>query len=216
MSPHQEHLAIKLWSIFSKGPNLFKEVQDLVLSCKPATYGSRENLIRRMVKEQESLEDWLVLTGQHKSGTARHTAQELAEGAATLLQDHKSENLGAEQSVIGRTLHGTYVLCCLIQMRLLYALSPSKFPELETACQTLARGVFPENVYPMYTEDERLMGGFFMSEVVWMAKAVMDTGEIWTQELEQITPEYTTDGSGMIEAWKFRAWCKAVGRKVVE
>lgn len=168
-----------------------------------------------MVKEQGCLEDWLVLTGQHKSDTARHTAQELAQGAATLLQDHKNENLGAEQSVIGRTLYGTYVLCCLIQMRLLYALSPSRFPELETACQTLARWVFPENVYPMYTEDERLMGGFFMSEVVWMAKAVMDTGGVWTQELEHPTSEHTTDGTGMIEAWKFKAWFKAVGRKVV-
>jgi hypothetical protein len=78
VSPHQEHLAIKLWSIFSKGPNLFKEVQDLVLSCRPAPCGSRENLITQMVKEQGGLEDWLVLTGQHKSDTARHTAQELA------------------------------------------------------------------------------------------------------------------------------------------
>lgn len=177
---------------------------------------AHKDLINEMIKEQERLKEWLTLAEQHQYGTQDNRWQGLARGAAVLLQDYKNKTSSTKQAIAWRMLYGTYILCFLVQTRILYALSPSRFPDLEVTCQTLACEVMPPpSVVSSRSEDRRLVGGLFMSEVVWMAKAVVDTKKTWSQDLEDVCFEPNRRNTRMIASWKFKAWCEAIGRRVI-
>ena len=63
--------------------------------------------------------------------------------------------------------------------------------------------------------NEKLVDALFMSEVVWMAKAVIETKDIWSEGLGDAYLGECREDRGMIEQWKFKAWCKAIGRRVL-
>jgi hypothetical protein len=212
--PDQAHLVISLWARLGKGPNLFKETENFVLFPMLAPLDAREELIARLVKEQERLQTWLAMAEQYWYGPDYGNWQGLAVGAVTLLRDYKDKASAGEQ-MTWRILQGTYILCCLVKMRILYALSPSQFPELEATCQTLASEVMTATADTADYGNERLIGGLFTSEVVWMAKAVIETRESWSEGSGDTYPVLNRKDTGMIEKWKFKAWCKAIGRRVI-
>ncbi len=201
---------IDLWARLGRGPNLFKETEDLVLSCELVTPEAREDLITRLLKEKEHLESWLIMAGQYQYGPSYTGWRGLTHGIAALLQNSKIGKASPEPPITWRVLQGTYLLCCLSKMRMLSALSPSRFPELEPLCQALAREVMSGTEDSTNSEGERLIGGLFMSEVVWMARAVVETRESWSESLTDAS-ESTQKDTGMIEKWKFEAWSRAIG-----
>lgn len=203
---------IKLWECFSKSPNIFKEAQNLILSRSPTAPNTRLHLIHRIHKELEDLKEWLTLAEQYQYGESRWC--DLAHGAADLLRNHKNANASPEQYRAWRMIQGTYVQCCLVRTRLLYALSPLQSPDLEATSQTLAFEVLPAMTDSAGNEDDRLVGGLFMSEVVWIAKGIIHTKDIWSQESADARLEPNQINMGMIASWKFKEWCKAMGRRV--
>lgn len=118
----------------------------------------------------------------------------------------------SEQRITWKVLQGTYLLCCLVKTRLLFAMAPSRFPELESICQSLAQEAMSVAAQSNRDEKNRLIGGLFMSEIGWVAKSVVETADIWMDSL----PESNTDqrDNGMIEQWRFNEWCIAMRRNL--
>jgi hypothetical protein len=102
-------------------------------------------------------------------------------------------------------IQGTLILCRLMKLRLLFALAPARFPNLEIESQRLASQVM--NVEKSLNEQKegRMMSGLFMSQTTWIAKATIETHEIWKTAVEN---------KSIIDKWKFEAWCFAMGRRM--
>ena len=211
--PEQALLVIELWAGLGKGPNLFRAVEDLVRSSLASPPG-RESLIRDLIHEQEHLKEWLVLAEIYQYGSARNLQRSLAHGAMALIRDYKSGRVPPEQQVTWRVLQGTYLLCLLVKSRLLYALSPGAFPELEASCQQVAHEVRTLVANSVKSADERLTGGLFTSEIVWVADSVIETSDAWRPGPAETSIERARGDNGMIERWKIDAWCKAMGRTI--
>ncbi|KAH8817370.1 hypothetical protein F5884DRAFT_779171 [Xylogone sp. PMI_703] len=211
--PEQVHLFMMMWGPLSNGPNLFKAVEDFLSNPAIDQHATYEDLIRRLCSENEHLKAWLIFAEQYQYGSAGEW-QSLLHNTTVLLQNCKTVKGSPDQHVGWRVLQGTFLLCCLIKTRLLFALSPSRFPELEITCQELAReAVSMSTDYASY-QDERLIYGLFMAEVVWMAEAVIETKEAWSESPKDIHLRQDQGYPGTIEKWKFEAWCRAMGRQV--
>jgi hypothetical protein len=200
--PDQVHLVVELWTSLINIPNLFLDVKDLVRMS--ASADRRQNLITRLLTERDHLQRWLVLAEQYQCGIISGKTSTLADGASTLLL----YSTVREQPISWKVLIGTYIFVLLVQLRLLFSLSPSQFPELEFTCQAVA-----DMVILMITDwdsyqNDRLVGGIFVSQAMWMAKAILKTRDCWSDGA------WHTKNTDMIDEWKFEAWVNAIVAEV--
>lgn len=171
---------------------------------------ARENLIAVLLQEQDHLEAWHALARQQR-GQIVAGGWQSGDDTLAFIQAHgaNSTNLGGPT---WRVLQGTFLLCSLIKSRALFALSPSQFPEMEERCQALAHEAMNATGDSFGKENGRCIDGLFISEASWMAKAVIDTSEIWRKSSTDLCDDPAGAGSGAIEGWRFKAWCRAMGR----
>lgn len=102
-------------------------------------------------------------------------------------------------------IEGTLIICRLMKLRLLFALDPGRFSATEVESQNLANQIMYFDKQLSEQREGRIMGGLFMSQTTWIAKATIETYDVWKTEVES---------DGMIAKWKFEAWCCAMGRRI--
>lgn len=102
-------------------------------------------------------------------------------------------------------IEGTLIICRLMKLRLLFALDPARFSAMEAESQSLASQIMYFDKQLGEEKEGRIMGGLFMSQTTWIARATIETYDVWTTEVES---------EGMIAKWKFEAWCCAMGRRI--
>lgn len=175
-----------------------QDVKDLFFN--PISPGRRQDLIRCLLAEYEHMKRWLVLAEQYQYGTNNNRWLTLAEGATALLQ----EATFREQPIAWRVLIGTYSLNLLVNLRLLFALSPLQFSEMESVSQIIAKRVAHMVEDLDSYKNDRLVGGLFKSQTLWMAKAVLSTRDCWGGGMPP------TESSGMIDGWRFKTWTDAM------
>lgn len=94
------------------------------------------------------------------------------------------------------------------------ALSPFRFRDLETVRQKLSQEITSWKTNSNSYANLGLLGGLFVWQTVSMARVSSKTNVIWTEGWA--TRAYGRDGEeGMIEEWRFKAWCETIGLKVV-
>lgn len=114
-------------------------------------------------------------------------------------------------------LRGTFLMCGMLKRRLLVSLVPSRFPHIEAEAQALAETTLERATNLAARKEDGLLGGLFLAQTVWVAKAVISTKNIWygtSADVSAMTPNKHASGP-TIEQWKFRSWCKELGRKIV-
>lgn len=102
-------------------------------------------------------------------------------------------------------IEGTLIICRLMKLRILFALDPARFSATEIESQNLANQIMYFDKQLGEEKEGRIMGGLFMSQTTWIAKATIETYDMWKTEVES---------KGMIAKWKFEAWCCAMGRRI--
>lgn len=102
-------------------------------------------------------------------------------------------------------IEGTLIICRLMKLRLLFALDPAQFSAMEVESQDLATQIIYFDKRLGEGREGRVMGGLFMSQTTWIARATIETYDMWNTEVES---------NGMIAKWKFEAWCYAMGRRI--
>ena len=201
----QRDLVVGLWSQLVRGPKVFKEVTDAIMSDTPVPQEVIEDLIERLLKDRAILQWWL-LNAQTCSGEAESEQDD----SNPIIPLPRAEGSDVDASHVTQlALRGTYTMCSLLKGRLLYALAPARFQELEMECQERARAIMDskqDNPSMTGTTGTRLADNFFMSQSIWLAKGVLETRDSWS--------DCDTSNNGTIDKWKFASWCKAIGRKV--
>ena len=186
--------AFSLWSYLVHGPGLFKETTDIV--CSPSTPRPViEDLMERLLECRIGLLKWLDSARMMETGKSKDNVNRASE--CWILED------GLDYGNIAQlTLRGTFIMCLILKTRLLYALAPSQFPELELECQILAQKTIESE---QHQGENQATWTSFRSQSAWLAKGILATKQSWG--------EVGKERDGVIEKWKFEAWCKAIGRK---
>lgn len=154
-------------------------------------------LIKDMMSHNESLlllTDLLQKRLDAADGRVQFTKNEIMTGSN-----------GRSLQVNPLEIEGTLILCRLMKLRLLFALAPARFSAMEVESQDLASLVMNLDKQLSEQKEGRVMGGLFMSQTTWIARATLETCDMWKTAVES---------KGMIAKWKFEAWCNAMGRRI--
>jgi len=76
---------------------------------------------------------------------------------------------------------------------------------LEVECQDLAGRIIGLTQNSTEYEGKRFVWSLITPQGVWIANGILETKEIVSEGWE--------DRKGMMEKWKFEAWCRAIGRE---
>ncbi|KAL7919769.1 hypothetical protein ACQKWADRAFT_315378 [Trichoderma austrokoningii] len=57
-------------------------------------------------------------------------------------------------------------------------------------------------------QNDRLVGGIFMSQAMWMAKAILKTRDCWSDRT------WDAENTDMVDEWTFEAWVNAMVTEV--
>ncbi|KAK5994731.1 hypothetical protein PT974_03114 [Cladobotryum mycophilum] len=198
-------LIICLWTHLAWGPNHFKAVTDLIASVDPPPQHTITTLLEQMWKHREGL---ISLIGLLETWLDAENIQAWRDSqVGSLEQSNQPARIHTLE------IQGTLVLCLLLKARLLFALAPNRFYALEMESQKLADQAITLGRLFRDSQYEKLMGGLFISQTMWIARATLETHDMWIRDYNHLQ-EVNIREHGMIEKWKFHAWCRAIGRKV--
>jgi hypothetical protein len=198
-----QDLALAIWSHLVTGPEKFKEVTDAISSPTPPSQGVIDGIIQCLREDRGSLLNWME---QAKRLPGLRAGDFEVGDYGIMFPQLTLEKSDSDPGYVTQlALWGTNIMCRILKTRLLVAMAPARFRSLEIECQYLASKIM--SLEQMATKDngEGLLQTFFISQSTWIAKGVLETKNSWSEEQE--------NGEGMIEKWKFEAWCKAIGRK---
>lgn len=189
-------IMICLWTHLIWGPNHFKSATDIITATRTLSPQEYATLVEDIKNHSESL---LYLTNllQARLATTGGQVQPTKNAIVSSSRGHSSQINPLE-------IQGTLILCRLMKLRLLFALAPACFYTMETESQKLAGEVINLESHLSEQKEGREIGGLFMSQTIWIAKATIEAHEIWKTGVEN---------KGTIAKWKFEAWCLAIGRK---
>ncbi|KKP04207.1 hypothetical protein THAR02_03725 [Trichoderma harzianum] len=207
----QSELMHELWSSLIYGPNIFKLVTDLVLAPVEPRPSIIETTIKRIQRDLDHLDMWAGLLRKHKT-----VAEKICSKDSPLMAPKFAAHWDSSRRYMPwQVLLGTHTMCSMLKRRLLTSLAPTRYPHIELECQSLARmamGLDSDSAIPSKEND--LPGGLFMAQTIWVARAVVNTKSMWCKTGTGIKEAGVQAGQqrSMIEKWKFRLWCKELGR----
>lgn len=200
----QQGLAIAMWCHLVEGPKRFKEVTDAITAPTPPPRGVINTIIAQTLLDRESLVNWM----ERAPTLPGFLEEEFEVDEYGIMFPRLTFDNGKARTpcVTQLALWGTNIMCRILKSRLLVAMAPVRFRLLEAECQYLASKIMMLQKTAAETNSEGLLQTVFISQSTWIAKGVVETQGIWDE---------ATRGNceGMIEKWKFEAWCKAIGRK---
>lgn len=207
--PDQRTLVYKLWSHIVQEPNNFVQIANLILSSTPPSEKAIDNAVRSLQRDEDHLRRWLEM--------ARDL--ELVESAAERQGVFFTPSLwngsacnGPLERILCPVLQGTFLMCYIIKARLLASISPGRFHQAESECQALAHEILALEADPTVYRDSGIYAGLFLSQTVWVARAIRDTKDLWGGSIAENTIEAAPGTDKMIESWKFRKWCDEMQR----
>ncbi|KAJ9602352.1 hypothetical protein H2200_013207 [Cladophialophora chaetospira] len=198
---NQNHLVFALWHYLFAGPRMFRETTDVIVDPSTSEH-TIEALIQRLLQARSGLTEWLSHARQLRRETMYDPLDESYDDPDSQCRTHNGGN--DSENITQLTLRGTFTMCHILKARLLYALAPSRFHHLEVECQKLAEEIVESNQDLCRDGDESLRWSSFVSQSVWLANGIKETKQSWSEGWQE--------RKGVIERWKFEAWCKAIGR----
>lgn len=192
-------------------PALFSETTDLVFSNRPVPLGKVQNIMHRLL-------DFLSILG-----TLLHSVQNYHQRYENIRWEKSSGTeakpdlytfLRTSQSQEWPILQANYLVCWILTGRLLYALSPARFKNLEVTCQLRSREIIAWHSNASHRVKSGLLGGLYMIQSVCVAQSVVHTEEVWSSgcDYDLATNNPVCKEEDLIEAWVFKEWCDSIGR----
>ncbi|KAL7923724.1 hypothetical protein ACQKWADRAFT_41676 [Trichoderma austrokoningii] len=210
----QSKLIYQLWSALIFGPNIFKMVTSLILSPTAPAESDIEAAIERVENDLVYLRKWENLLRQQQQQQSQSPTDEDGNNMKFIFATPAWSK--GNNAMPWPILRGTFLMCGMLKRRLLVSLVPSRFPHIEAEAQALAETTLERTTNPDARREDGLLGGLFLAQTVWVAKAVISTKNIWygtTADVSTMAPVEDATGP-MVEQWKFRIWCKELGRKI--
>ncbi|KAK1240230.1 hypothetical protein MKX08_007672 [Trichoderma sp. CBMAI-0020] len=207
--PDQRSLVYELWSHIVQGPNNFVQIANLILSSTPPSQQAIDNAIGSLQRDEDHLRRWLEmardleLVGSAAERQGVFFTPSLWSGGACN---------GPLERILCPVLQGTYLMCYIIKARLLASISPGRFHNAELECQALAHEILALEADPTVYRDGGIFAGLFLSQTLWVSRAIRDTKDDWASSITEHTTGIVARTDGMIESWKFRKWCDEMRR----
>lgn len=198
-----QDLALAMWSHITTGPGKFREVTDTILSPTPLPQAVIDAIIQYLLEDRESLLDWMEraqMLPDLRDGDFEFDEYGIMFPRLTFEKGTSNTHL-----VTHLALWGANIMCRILKTRLLVAMAPARFHYLEIECQYLASKIMSLDQIAAEDNGNGLLQTSFISQSTWIARGVLDTKDIWSAE--------QGNSEDMIERWKFKAWCEAIGRK---
>lgn len=213
-SPSLADGVLDVWSHIVNLPAFFKTTTDLVLSPYPPLQSTVQDTIGRLANDLSILD--MRLDAIRKHGFPREDGDIRKEDSVTDPVSSGSNSYSYQgQDQPWPVLRANYVMCWLIKARLLSALSPFHFHALEPKCQAWSNETVRWKSDASKLVQTGLLGGIYMFQSVCVANSIISTKEIWADGWTDDMNKYVAyqENQGMIEKWKYKAWCQIIGRK---
>ncbi|KAL7801535.1 hypothetical protein V8C43DRAFT_137208 [Trichoderma afarasin] len=202
---NDKEFALALWGGLIEMPRLFKRTTELLLSPCPPSQKDIDDITERLLAKRKNLVIWLSLIKKRPIIQTSGGFREDEYGVLVFPSDFDYRKLGP-WCLTRLALRGTYAVCRMIKSRLLYAIAPAKFHDLEVEAQDIAHRILnlKEEMAPY--KDSALIWNQFMAQGSWIAKGIAETKDAWGEEGE--------GHDGMLSKSKFKKWNEVIGRKI--
>lgn len=205
---------LSLWYHLIEGPNLFKEIAKMVLSPVPIPPNTIQSAIDGLMADLQKIHGWL---GMDYDVFKTNDPPQSATGNFLAWQMNFRQSiisLQQQQHAGWPILQGACIMSWIVRARLLTALSPSRFHDLETVSQKLALDIKTWRTNSASLVNSGLLGGLFMRQTVCIARVNCETNAIWTEGWSVGAYGRNRKEGGMIERRRFETWCEAIGLQV--
>ncbi|KAK2005851.1 hypothetical protein LZ32DRAFT_571194 [Colletotrichum eremochloae] len=199
----QQALVFELLSHIVHGPNTFVQVAELALSPTPPPKDAIESAVEALQRDEDNLRHWLGMA--RDLDLVGSAAERRRIFFTPSLWSASSCNNPPPERIMCHVMQGTFLMCYMIQARLLSFISPCCFYYAELECQALAHEILSLEADPTIYKDGGIFAGLFLSQTVWVAKSIHDTKDLWSISLAQHTAKTFVEVE-MIESWKFEKW----------
>ncbi|KAL7934125.1 hypothetical protein V8C35DRAFT_322224 [Trichoderma chlorosporum] len=201
---NDKEFALALWGGLIEMPRLFKRTTELLLSPCPPSQKDIDDFVEQLLAKRKNLMMWLTSI-RKRPLSEKVDLHEDDYGVLVFPSDFDYRELGP-WCLTRLALRGTYAVCRMVKSRLLYALAPAKFHDLEVEAQDIAHRILSLEEEMASFKDSSLIWNQFMAQGSWIAKGIAETKNAWGEEGE--------GHEGMLSKSKFVKWNEVIGRKL--
>ena len=201
----EKGFAFALWRNLVEGPQLFQETTSVVMGQKTSRTLINE-LIERLQDSRNNMLRWLSQRQQQSTNSSLTHSEDSGLqhiGLLSLIQMLGSGPTVDDTALL--TIKGTLLMCYLVKCRLLYSLAPSQFYGLELECRKMAKEILQAKKHHYEDPQRGSIWSSSMSQSEWIAKGIVMTRDEWSKG-------WDGGHENVIESWKFKMWCIALGR----
>ncbi|KAL7933275.1 hypothetical protein V8C35DRAFT_327984 [Trichoderma chlorosporum] len=210
-SNNGDNSMLRLWLHLIESPNLFKKVTQIVLLSDPVPSDAIQSAERGLVADLQDIQGWLGMEYD------MHNTTDIPQSStANFLAWHSNfkqsiVSLQQQKNASWPILQGACITSWLTRARLLMALSPSRFHDLEAVGHKFSYDIKSWKTNATSLVNAGLLGGLFMWQTVASGRVHCETNAIWTEDWSLGAYGRDRKQDGMIGKEEFEAWCEAIG-----
>ncbi|KAL6702270.1 hypothetical protein J3F84DRAFT_399691 [Trichoderma pleuroticola] len=210
-STDDNNAVLSLWTHLIDGPDLFKKVTEMMMSPEPVPPSNLQVAIEGLMDDLQELHEWLGM--EYDIRNTKYPPQGTTGNFYAWHMDFRQSIISLQQQrhASWPILQGACITSWLTRARLLTALAPARFHDLEMVSQKFAYDIKNWRTNSSSLVDAGLLGGLFMWQTVCAGRANCKTNAVWTEGWSMGLYGRNRKHGGMIEREKFVAWCDTIG-----
>ncbi|KAL7959515.1 hypothetical protein V8C34DRAFT_113761 [Trichoderma compactum] len=213
-STDDNNAVLSLWTHLIDGPNPLRKITEMILSPEPVLPSNLQEAIEGLMDDLQEIHEWLGMEYDIHSTT--YPPQSTAGNFYGWHMNFRPPiiNLQQQKHASWPILQGACITSWLTRARLLTALAPARFHDLETVSQKFAYDIKSWRTNSSSLVNAGLLGGLFMWQTVCAGRVDCKTNAVWTGGWSMGWYGRDRKHGGMIEKEKFVAWCDTIGMDV--
>ncbi|KAL6829063.1 hypothetical protein J3E69DRAFT_364691 [Trichoderma sp. SZMC 28015] len=210
-STDDNNAVLSLWTHLIDGPNLFKKITEMVLSPEPVPPSDVQEAVEGLMDDLQEIHEWLGM--DYDIHNTNYPPQSTSGNFYLWHMNFRQSIISLQQQKHASwpILQGACITSWLTRARLLTALAPARFHDLETVSQKFAYDIKSWRTNSSSLVNAGLLGGLFMWQTVCAGRVNCKTNAVWTEGWSMGLYGRDRKQGGMIEKEKFMAWLDTIG-----
>ncbi|PKK41206.1 hypothetical protein CI102_14650 [Trichoderma harzianum] len=210
-SADDNNAVLSLWTHLIDGPNLFKKITEMVLSPEPVPPSDVQEAVEGLMDDLQEIHEWLGM--EYDLHNTNYPPQSTTGNFYAWHMNFRQSIISLQQQrhASWPILQGACITSWLTRARLLTALAPARFHDLETVSQKFAYDIKSWRTNSSSLVNAGLLGGLFMWQTVCAGRVNGKTKAVWTEGWSMGLYGRDRRHGGIIEKEKFMAWCDTIG-----
>ncbi|KAL5092742.1 hypothetical protein Trisim1_000480 [Trichoderma cf. simile WF8] len=210
-STDDNNTVLSLWTHLIDGPNLFKKITEMVLSPEPVPSSDIQEAVEGLMDDLQEIHEWLGM--EYDIHNTNYPPQSTTSNFYAWHINFRQSIISLQQQKHASwpILQGACITSWLTRARLLTALAPARFHDLETVSQKFAYDIKSWRTNSSSLVNAGLLGGLFMWQTICAGRVNCKTNAVWTEGWSMGLYGRDRRHGGMIEKEKFMAWLDTIG-----